>query len=213
MDYKRALTMKVQFEKQLKPFIKDNHDFDKRVLDEKKDLLKRLIDRTKETEIPFDQMTEAEEKRIRRHIAENGEPVVKKIFIQQRLKRLDKMMDKTKEEIDKRKAAVFVWSYLYQEDADKSVPYFHKYKELKYIEIEDPERYKMVELYDDDCKGKVETLTGEGAYLKLCDIAKEKLDIMEEIINFLEDYKIAKEVLKAGRKMNKRKGKKNRGKK
>jgi len=214
MDYKRALTMKVLFEKDWKPFIKEHHDFDKHVLEEKKDMLKRLIDKSKETEIPFDRMDEVEQKRVRGYIAEHGEPVIKKIFMEQRVRQINIRIDKTNEEINKRKAGMFVWSYLYQEDADKAVSYFHKYKDLKYIEIEDPERYDGLCLYDGSSSDEPsETLTGEGAYLSLCDGAKETLDIMEHIINFLEDYKIAKEVLKAGRKMNKRKGKKNRGKK
>mgnify|MGYP003679691174 CR=1 FL=1 len=213
MDYKQALEIKVKIEKDVKPFIKGQYDFEKRCLEEKKLFINKLMKYKEEIAIPFDKMNEEEKERVNGYINQCGEAFITDMFVDSRKKIMLARINKTKQELDKRKTAVFVWSYLYNGNVEKAIPYFNKYKELMFIEIEDPERYKKVELYDDNHEVAYDTLTGEGGYLKLCEIAKQRLETMEDIIKLLVDFETAKEVLKAGKKMNKRKGKKNRGKK
>ena len=108
--------------------------------------------------------------------------------------------------IKRSKLMIFMATYIHNKDYEKAVKYSDRVKALSHEVIEDPD---LCVLLDND--GTI--LKGEGAYLSVCDTEKK---LWESIETALHDLKFivgpVKDVLKAGKKMNKRKnGKKNRG--
>ena len=108
--------------------------------------------------------------------------------------------------IKRSKLMIFMATYIHNKDYEKAVKYSDRVKALSHEFIEDPD---LCVLLDND--GTI--LKGEGAYLSVCDTEKK---LWESIETALHDLKFivgpVKDVLKAGKKMNKRKnGKKNRG--
>ena len=108
--------------------------------------------------------------------------------------------------IKRSKLMIFMATYIHNKDYEKAVKYSDKVKALSHEFIEDPD---LCVVLDKDGT----TSRGEGAYLFVCDKEKKLWDSIE---NALKDLKFivgpVKDVLKAGKKMNKRKnGKKNRG--
>jgi len=101
---------------------------------------------------------------------------------------------------------IFMATYIHNKDYEKAVKYSDRVKALSHEFIEDPD---LCVLLNKDGT----TSRGEGAYLFVCNKEKKLWDSIE---NALDDLKFivgpVKDVLKAGKKMNKRKnGKKNRG--
>ena len=108
--------------------------------------------------------------------------------------------------IKRSKLMIFMATYIHNKDYEKAVKYSDRVKALSHEFIEDPD---LCVLLNKDGT----TSRGEGAYLSVCDREKKLWDSIE---NALKDLKFivgpVKDVLKAGKKMNKRKnGKKNRG--
>ena len=108
--------------------------------------------------------------------------------------------------IKRSKLMIFMATYIHNKDYEKAVKYSDRVKALSHEFIEDPD---LCVLLDKDGT----TSRGEGAYLFVCDKEKKLWDSIETA---LKDLKFivgpVKDVLKAGKKMNKRKnGKKNRG--
>ena len=108
--------------------------------------------------------------------------------------------------IKRSKLMIFMATYIHNKDYEKAVKYSDKVKALSHEFIEDPD---LCVVLDKDGT----TSRGEGAYLFVCNKEKKLWDSIE---NALKDLKFivgpVKDVLKAGKKMNKRKnGKKNRG--
>ena len=108
--------------------------------------------------------------------------------------------------IKRSKLMIFMATYIHNKDYEKAVKYSDRVKALSHEFIEDPD---LCVVLDKDGT----TSRGEGAYLFVCDKEKKLWDSIE---NALKDLKFivgpVKDVLKAGKKMNKRKnGKKNRG--
>ena len=95
------------------------------------------------------------------------------------------------------------WAYLHNKDYENAVKYYEHFKPLCHERIEDT---------DIIIKQDGEIYTNDNAYLTLCNSIKNELDSIEMLITFISDAKDVSVILKAGKKMNKRKnGKKNRG--
>jgi len=108
--------------------------------------------------------------------------------------------------INRCKLMIFMATYIHNKDYEKAVKYTDRIKALSHEFIEDPD--KCVILNKDGS-----TSRGEGAYLYVCNKEKKLWESMEAALG---DLKLivgpVKDILKAGKKMNKRKnGKKNRG--
>ena len=221
--------MKVEWEKDYRPPLKAQHDFEKEVLRVKK--------------LELSKMTEARDKMISKPITieddkffvekclkgigtdgmdidivieKCGREELEKMINEENIHEMNNQIEYLEEQCKRKKASQFVFAHLYNENVEQAIPYFHKYKDTLYRQIEDPEKCCQATIFEDymdkKCQQK-EKLTNEGAYLAICDHNKHVILSIEKTIGFLTSYTTAKEVLKAGKKMNKRKGKKNRGKK
>ena len=93
------------------------------------------------------------------------------------------------------------YTHMHNKDYENGVKYYELFKILCYKRIEDTD-------IDEVIQGK-NNYTNEFAYIKLCNSVKEELEEIETIIKFLSQLKNVSVILKAGRKMNKRKNKNN----
>tara|TARA_R100000541_G_scaffold46512_1_gene53589 strand:- start:534 stop:1175 length:642 start_codon:yes stop_codon:yes gene_type:complete len=212
--------MKVEWEKELRPNIKEQYDFEKLLMDKKLKLVgffKMMHEKTLINEfcdgdegIPYRVMNEEDKAKTQKMIDEYGKEKVEKLFIDQWEASVKEDLARFEKDAAMRKSAVFVWAHLYNGNVEQAIPYFHKYKDKLFVLIEDPEKSKLLTIYEDGAGSNRRTLHNEGAYLELCKNTKDLITWIERIIAFLSNYGTAIEVLKAGKKMNKRKGKKNR---
>jgi len=104
------------------------------------------------------------------------------------------------EEIKFSQAGAKCWTYLHNKDYENAVKYYERFKLLCHARIEDDD----ITLRDGE-----EIYTNDIAYLKLCNSTKEELDAIELFIEVISNAKNVSVILKAGRKMNKRKNKNN----
>jgi len=93
------------------------------------------------------------------------------------------------------------WTYLHNKDYENAVKYYERFKPLCHERIEDTD----ITLNDQDGQ----TYENDIAYLKLCNSTKNELDAIEEFITIISKTKDVSVILKAGRKMNKRKNRNN----
>tara|TARA_R110002096_G_scaffold247974_1_gene440438 strand:- start:1085 stop:1660 length:576 start_codon:yes stop_codon:yes gene_type:complete len=191
MDYKQALQTHVYYQKTLKPQIKNLHEGEMRLHAEKKEFIRMGVEHLNYVILKSD---DGEEK-------------------DWNIKRFTQVIKNQTDRLAFTRNTIDCLSYLYKEDYENSVISLHKFKESAHIMIEDPENCRGVNSVTKEGE-RVKTMSGEAAYLFICNDVKHKMEIFEEWITILGvvDGEV-KEILKAGRKMNKRNGKKNRGKK
>ena len=105
-------------------------------------------------------------------------------------------------------------TYIHNKDYENAVKYYNRYKEVAYAEMEQAEEWNQQGKNIVSCDQELQVLGNrEGAYLKVCEESKYWFDFIDNGIKFMSLINgDVKDVLKAGKKMNKRKGKKNRGK-
>ena len=192
MDYKQALQTHVYYQKTLKPQIKNLHEGEMRLHAEKKAFMRQGVHHLNVV-IPHSNLSQEEKDKS--------------------TKKLTQVMKKGTDRLVFHRNTIDCLSNLYKEDYENSVISLHKFKESAHIMIEDPENCRGVNSVTKEGE-RVKTMSGEAAYLFICNDVKHKMEIFEEWITILGvvDGEV-KEILKAGRKMNKRNGKKNRGKK
>ena len=192
MDYKQALQTHVYYQKTLKPQIKNLHEGEMRLHAEKKAFMRQGVHHLNVV-IPHSNLSQEEKDKS--------------------TKKLTQVMKKGTDRLVFHRNTIDCLSNLYKEDYENSVISFHKLKESAYILIEDPESVKTCNSVTKEGE-KVKSMKGEAAYLFICNDIKHKLEVFEKYIAMLGAYDgEVKGILKAGKKMNKRKGKKNREKK
>ena len=208
MNYQEALTRHVHFEKVIKPCLKDMIEKQKKIIIDKnyyttrsKYLLQFLEGgeyneehhRLLEMDYDFNELM-------------MWLPLAPKECKETAINDVKDAIKRGELFIKRSKLMIFMATYIHNKDYEKAVKYSDKVKALSHEFIEDPD---LCVLLDKDGT----TTRGEGAYLCVCDREKKLWDSIE---NALKDLKFivgpVKDVLKAGKKMNKRKnGKKNRG--
>ena len=208
MNYQEALTRHVHFEKHIKPCLKDVIEKQKKIIIDKnyyttqsKYLLQFLEGgeyneehhRLLEMDYDFNELM-------------MWLPLAPKECKETAINEVKDAIKRGELFIKRSKLMIFMATYIHNKDYEKAVKYSDKVKALSHEFIEDPDL--CVLLHKDGT-----TSRGEGAYLFVCDKEKKLWDSIE---NALKDLKFivgpVKDVLKAGKKMNKRKnGKKNRG--
>ena len=209
MNYAEALDKKVQFEKLIKPIIKEQHDYQLRLMKDWKwkiNLMEIIYsyNKKKKWARKYDDFC-GEQKATKR-----GGEVAHGMHEED-------MLPSIKKDYERRKTAVFIWTNLYKGDGEKASTYFPKYKQLVCEEMEEFEEGTGLgscgwRAKDED--GIVKHDFGDAAYLSCCNSAKDRIFVLESLIKGIIEYNnIAKPILKAGKRMNKRNGKKNRGKK
>jgi len=92
-------------------------------------------------------------------------------------------------------------TYIHNKDYENAVKYYDLFKVLCYKRIEDTD---INEVTSGD-----KTYTNEFAYIKLCDSIKDELETIEKLIKIVSKAKNVEQILKANRKMIKRKNKNN----
>ena len=208
MNYQEALTRHVHFEKHIKPCLKDVIEKQKKIIIDKnyyttqsKYLLQFLEGgeyneehhRLLEMDYDFNELM-------------MWLPLAPKECKEKAINEVKDAIKRGELFIKRSKLMIFMATYIHNKDYEKAVKYSDKVKALSHEFIEDPD---LCVVLDKDGT----TSRGEGAYLFVCDREKKLWDSIE---NALKDLKFivgpVKDVLKAGKKMNKRKnGKKNRG--
>jgi len=215
MDYRTALTLKVEWEKQVKPNIK--YELER----EKDSLIKNIKSREealgyieRATEMrPY--LVEMEEKNTTTlQDDEKFENLMELLTANVSVEELDETIktirfrsQKGALTIQRSKYDVNCLSYLYNGDYEKAVKYYNRVKAKAHEIIDDADGIvKMGGL-------KIESnemLTKEHGYNELCKNLKCRLECYED---FLQKLALingdVKQVLKAGKRMNKRKNKKN----
>ena len=93
------------------------------------------------------------------------------------------------------------YTYMHNKDYENAVKYFELFKVLCYERIEDTDL--------DEVQDSENSYTNEYAYIKLCNSVKQELEEIELIIQCVSIIKNVSVILKAGRKMNKRKNRNN----
>ena len=93
------------------------------------------------------------------------------------------------------------YTYMHNKDYENAVKYFELFKVLCYERIEDTDL--------DEVQDSENSYTNEYAYIILCNSVKKELEEIELIIQCVSTIKNVSVILKAGRKMNRRKNKKN----
>ena len=208
MNYQEALTRHVHFEKVIKPCLKDVIEKQKKIIIDKnyyttrsKYLLQFLEGgeyneehhRLLEMDYDFNELM-------------MWLPLAPKECKETAINEVKDAIKRGELFIKRSKLMIFMATYIHNKDYEKAVKYSDKVKALSHEFIEDPDLCVVL-----DKDGTI--LKGEGAYLSVCDREKK---LWESIETALHDLKFivgpVKDVLKAGKKMNKRKnGKKNRG--
>ena len=207
MNYQEALMRHVHFEKEVKPSLKEMIEKQKKIIKDKtyytaqsKYLLQFLDEGDYTEELKNIKMSDETEQlmwNLPFAPQEYKDEVI--IEVKTAIKRGDLF-------IRRARLVIFMGTYIHNKDYEKAVKYSDRIKSLSHEFIEDPD--KCVILNKDGS-----TSRGEGAYLFVCNKEKILWDSME---GALGDLKLivgpVKDVLNAGKKMNKRKnGKKNRG--
>ena len=207
MNYEEALIRHVHFEKEIKPVLKSTIEKQKKIIVEKnyyiaqsKYLLQFLGEGDYTEDIKNIKMTDETEE-LMWVLPLAPEEYKEKLIIE-----VKHAIERGDLFIRRSKLMIFMATYIHNKDYEKAVKYTDRIKALSHEFIEDPD--KCVILHNDG-----NTMRGEGAYLIMCNKEKKLWESMETA---LKDLKFivgpVKDVLKAGKKMNKRKnGKKNRG--
>ena len=192
MNYEQALERHVFYQKTVKPQLKNLHEGEMRLHAEKKEFIRQGVHHINVV-IPHTNLSQEEKDKY--------------------TKNLTQVMKKGTDRLAFHRYTIDCLSNLYKEDYENSVISFHKLKESAYILIEDPEMCKTCNSVTKEGEN-VKSMKGEAAYLFICNDIKHKIEVFEKYIVMLGDIDgEVKGILKAGKKMNKRKGKKNREKK
>ena len=207
MNYQQALMRHVQFEKVIKPIMKEMIEKQKIIIIDKNDgtaqckyLLQFLDEGDYTEELKNIKMSDDTEKLMW------NLPFTPQEYKDELVIEVKKAMKRGQLFINRSKLMIFMATYIHNKDYEKAVKYSDRVKALSHEFIEDPDL--CVTLNKDGSISR-----GEGAYLYVCNREKKLWESME---NALGDLKLivgpVKDILKAGKKMNKRKnGKKNRG--
>ena len=217
MNYQEALTRHVHFEKVIKPCLKDVIEKQKKIIIEKNYYTTKIkcvlqfLEGGEYTEEHHRLFEIGPETGINKKVFDYNELVKVLPLAPKKLK--EKLIIEVKDAIKRgdlvirrSKLMIFMATYIHNKDYEKAVKYSDRVKALSHEFIEDPD---LCVLLNKDGT----TSRGEGAYLSVCDREKK---LWESIETALHDLKFivgpVKDVLNAGKKMNKRKnGKKNRG--
>ena len=207
MNYQQALMRHVQFEKVIKPCIKEMIEKQKNIINDKnydtaqcKYLLEFLDEGDYTEELKNIKMSDDTEQLMWRL------PIAPQEYKDELIIEVKTAIKRGELFINRCKLMIFMATYIHNKDYEKAVKYTDRIKALSHEFIEDPD--KCVILNKDGS-----TSRGEGAYLYVCNKEKKLWESMETALG---DLKLivgpVKDILKAGKKMNKRKnGKKNRG--
>ena len=207
MNYQQALMRHVQFEKVIKPCIKEMIEKQKNIINDKnydtaqcKYLLEFLDEGDYTEELKNIKMSDDTEQLMWRL------PIAPQEYKDELIIEVKTAIKRGELFINRSKLMIFMATYIHNKDYEKAVKYTDRIKSLSHEFIEDPD--KCVILNKDGS-----TSRGEGAYLYVCNKEKKLWESMEAALG---DLKLivgpVKDILKAGKKMNKRKnGKKNRG--
>ena len=193
MNYKQALNAKVGWEKQSKPMIKSMLDDIKRGISLNTEELKGHQDDLKS-------LKEEDVKTTDESVRE---------AIRSKLNRTGWIIQHTMLGIKRDKQLACFLSYSYNGDLENAVKYLHKFKETSFEWIEDDEKITTSFVLHFDKKDHVR----EDAYNQMCKHCKNDINMVESIMKDLSFVMsdVVEDVLKAGQRMNKRKGKKHRG--
>jgi len=208
MNYQEALTRHVHFEKHIKPCLKSTIEKQKKIIIDKNYY-------TTQSKYLLQFLEGGEYNEEHHRVLEMDDdfnelmmwlPLAPKEFKETAINEVKDAIKRGELFIKRSKLMIFMATYIHNKDYEKAVKYSDKVKALSHEFIEDPDL--CVLLHKDGT-----TSRGEGAYLSVCDKEKKLWDSIETA---LDDLKFivgpVKDVLKAGKKMNKRKnGKKNRG--
>jgi len=207
MNYQQALMRHVQFEKVIKPCIKEMIEKQKNIINDKnydtaqcKYLLEFLDEGDYTEELKNIKMSDETEQLMW------NLPFAPQEYKDELIIEVKKAIKRGQLFINRSKLMIFMGTYIHNKDYEKAVKYSDRVKALSHEFIEDPD---LCVILNKDGS----TSRGEGAYLSVCNREKKLWESME---NALRDLKLivgpVKDILKAGKKMNKRKnGKKNRG--
>ena len=215
MNYQEALTRHVHFEKHIKPCLKGTIEKQKKIIDEKNyyttqsKYLLQFLEGGEYNEEHHPLMKEHH--RLLEMDHDFNElmmwlPLAPKECKETAINDVKDAIKRGELFIKRSKLMIFMATYIHNKDYEKAVKYSDRVKALSHEFIEDPD---LCVLLNKDGT----TSRGEGAYLSVCDREKK---LWESIETALHDLKFivgpVKDVLNAGKKMNKRKnGKKNRG--
>jgi len=207
MNYQEALMRHVHFEKEIKPILKSTIEKQKKIIVDKnyytaqsKYLLQFLDEGDYTEELKNIKMSDDTEQLMWRL------PIAPQEYKDELIIEVKTAIKRGELFIERAKLMIFMATYIHNKDYEKAVKYTDRVKVLSHEFIEDPD--KCVILNKDGS-----TSRGEGAYLYVCNKEKKLWESMEAALG---DLKLivgpVKDILKAGKKMNKRKnGKKNRG--
>ena len=191
MNYKQALHAKVGWEKHAKPAIKSMLD----------DIKRGIIVNTEELKSHQDDLKLLKEAEVKT----TDESVRKDIC--NKINRSEWIIQHAMLGIKRDKQLACFLSYSYNGDLANAVKYFHKFKETSYEWIEDDDKITTTFSLVFNTKEHVR----EDAYNQMCKHCKDDINmaegVMKELSFIMSDVK---DVLKAGKRMNKRKGKKHR---
>ena len=207
MNYQEALMRHVHFEKEIKPLLKNTIEKQKKIIVDKnyytaqsKYLLQFLDEGDYTEELKNIKMSDDTEHLMWRL------PFAPEEYKDELIIEVKTAIKRGKLFIRRAKLMIFMGTYIHNKDYEKAVKYSDRVKALSHEFIEDPD---LCVILNKDGS----TSRGEGAYLSVCNKEKKLWESMEQALG---DLKLivgpVKDILKAGKKMNKRKnGKKNRG--
>lgn len=238
MNYKTALKQKVMWEKSFRPHIKDylipNHT---RINQE--NTIK--MNSAKDCICKFNALIEVRDKPVgwcRKEVLDimllgdcldvafssfftlglapsiNEEMLVKRVFedgfLEFSIKELNTTIDGLTLAIKQSKKEIVLLSYIYNVDVENTLKHFEEWKKMSYMSQEWWEENHEGKGIDVNENG--ETHNDENAYIEFMNREKEIYEIFQNLIALVKrHHDIVKPILKAGKRMNKRNGKKNRG--
>lgn len=227
MNYKTALKQKVMWEKSFRPHIKDylipNHT---RINQENTIKMNHL----KECICKLNALIEVRDKPIgwcRKEVLDvlltdecllcftiNEEILVEQIFedgfLETKIKELNTTINGYTLAIKQAKKEIVLLSYIYNVDVENTLKHFEEWKKMSYVSQdwwEENHEGKGIDINENG-----ETHNDENAYIEFMNREKEIYEILQNLIKVVKNHRdLVKPVLKAGKRMNKRNGKKNRG--
>ena len=116
--------------------------------------------------------------------------------------------------LKEQKKEIMFLSYVYNIDVENAEKYFKEWKDASYLTQEFLEEHHSGQVLQltSSCGGAPKLHKGESGYNELCKRDKNLCEMMELLIRNIKLLRdVVKPILKAGKRMNKRKGKKNRG--
>ena len=227
MDYRRALSIKVNWEKETKPTIKCQIENIKRVREDNKKSCMRVIVlqatlmTISEVKATSESLREATLTNLREKMQKYKFEDVEKLFednafLKKRIEELTVCLETFRSSVKYQKYKICAMSHIYNGDYESAVKFYHKLKaELhKYIEIAEESSRYMNTVNVHVSRGEVRPKTHtehikEDAYLKSCNVAKENIERVETLLATLALIKgDVKQVLQASKRMNKRRNRK-----